>query len=375
MARDPSRPVLLAAGGTGGHLFPAESLAHELRARGVAVHLATDHRATDYGRDFPADAIHIVSSATFGDRSPVGMARSGVALVRGLVQAFGLVTRVRPAVAVGFGGYPTIPPLMAALARCVPVVVHEANAVAGRANRFLAPRATAIATSFEETGLLGAAASKAVMTGNPVRPKVVAAARPYAAADPAGAFRLLVFGGSQGARVFADLVPSAVATLDPTLAARLSVVQQARPEDVDRVRAAFAAAGVSAEVAPFFADLPERIADAHLVVCRSGASSVSELAVIGRPSILVPLPHAIDNDQKTNALELQRAGGAVMEEQAALTPDRLARLLADVAVDPARLAAMADAARAQGRPDAVKRLADLVLAVADGQAPTQSPRT
>jgi UDP-N-acetylglucosamine--N-acetylmuramyl-(pentapeptide) pyrophosphoryl-undecaprenol N-acetylglucosamine transferase len=375
MAASTPRTVLVAAGGTGGHLFPAEALAHELRARGMAVHLATDHRATDYGRDFPADAIHIVSSATFGDRSPLGMARSAFALGRGLVQAFALVTRVKPAVAIGFGGYPTIPPLMAALARRVPTVVHEANAVAGRANRFLAPKVTAIATSFETTGSLGDAAAKAVMTGNPVRPKVVAAARPYETPAPGGPLRLLVFGGSQGARIFADLAPPAVAALDPVLRTRITVVQQARPEDVDRVRGAYAAAGVSAEVSPFFADLPGRIADAHLVLCRSGASSVSELAVIGRPSILVPLPHALDNDQKSNALELERAGGAVMAEQARLTSERLAGLLAGLLADPARLAAMADAARAEGRPDAVKRLADLVLAVADGRAPTKTPRT
>ena len=182
----------------------------------------------------------------------------------------------------------------------------------------------------------------------------------------------MVFGGSQGARVFADLVPPAVERLDPALRARLSIVQQARPEDAPRVRDAYAAAGVSAVVEPFFTDLPARIADAHLVVCRSGASSVSELAVIGRPSILVPLPHAIDNDQKTNALALEAAGGAVMAEQAGLTPDRLAASVADLVGDPARLAAMAEAARRAGRPDAVKRLADLVLTVADGRSPTKT---
>ncbi len=358
--------VLIAAGGTGGHLFPAEALAHELGARGVAVHLATDHRAEGYGHAFPAVATHIVASATIAGRSPLAMAKAGLVLGRGALQSFALVTRIRPDAAVGFGGYPTIPPLLAAVARRVPTVIHEANAVAGRANRFLAPRVTAIATSFEETGLLGAAAAKAVVTGNPVRPMVVAAARPFVAPEPGGALRLLVFGGSQGARVFSELVPPAVARLAPDLRARLKVVQQARPEDVARVTAAYDGADVPAEIAPFFSDLPERIAAAHLVVCRSGASSVSELAVIGRPSVLVPLPHALDNDQKTNALELERVGGAVMAEQATLDPERLAGLLADLLGDPARLAAMAGAATALGRPDAVSRLADLVLTVAAG---------
>jgi UDP-N-acetylglucosamine--N-acetylmuramyl-(pentapeptide) pyrophosphoryl-undecaprenol N-acetylglucosamine transferase len=358
--------VLIAAGGTGGHLFPAEALAHELMARGVGVHLATDHRATTYGQDFPAQAVHIVASATFGDRSPVGLVRSGLKLAGGTVQSFGLVTRLKPAAVVGFGGYPTLPPLMAAVARRVPTVIHEANAVAGRANRFLAGRVTAIATSFETTGLLGEAAVKAVVTGNPVRPRVVAAAAPFAVPSGEGPLRLLVFGGSQGARVFADTVPPAVERLSAALRQRLSIVQQARPEDLDRVSAAYRAAGVEATVAPFFPNLPQRMAEAHLVICRSGASSVSELAVIGRPAILVPLPHALDNDQKTNALELQRVGGAVMIEQGDLSPERLADLLAELAGDPERLGAMAAAARSLARPDAVRRLADLVLHVARG---------
>lgn len=364
-----ARTVLIAAGGTGGHLFPAEALAHELRARGVAVHLATDHRATGYGQDFPADAVHVVASATFGDRSLGGLARSGLALGRGMLQSLSLIARVKPDAVIGFGGYPTLPPLYAATLRKVPTLVHEANAVAGRANRFLAPRVTAVATSFAATGLLDRAAEKLVTTGNPVRPRVIAAARPYVPPEPGGRFRLVVFGGSQGARVFAELVPPALAELPGHLRTRIDLVQQARPEDTDRVSSLLASLGVAAEVAPFFSDLPARIAAAHLVVCRSGASSVTELSVIGRPSILVPLPHALDNDQKTNALELERAGGAVMAEQKDLTPQRLAGLLADLIQAPDRLAAMASAAAAQGRPDAVKRLADLVLHVAGGGTP------
>ncbi|HUG61725.1 MAG TPA: undecaprenyldiphospho-muramoylpentapeptide beta-N-acetylglucosaminyltransferase [Methylomirabilota bacterium] len=369
-------PVLIAAGGTGGHLFPAEALAHALAARGVVVHLVTDHRATTYGKDFPAAGIHIVSSATIDRGSPIRLVRSGLALARGMVQSFALIGRLKPAVAIGFGGYPTIPPLFAAVSRGVPSVVHEANAVAGRANRYLAGKVTAVATSFETTGLLGAASAKAVWTGNPVRPIVVAAAGPYAPPEADGPFHLLVFGGSQGARVFADLVPPVLERLAPDLRARLRLVQQARPEDVERVSTACRAAAVEAVVAPFFADLPERIATAHLVVCRSGASSVTELSVIGRPSILVPLPHALDNDQKTNAVELQKAGGAVMAEQADLSPERLAGLLTELMNDPGRLAGMATAARSFARPDAVDRLADLVLDVAQGRGvPTPRKRT
>lgn len=363
------KTFLIAAGGTGGHLFPAEALAHELGARGHTVHLATDHRATDYGRDFPAAAVHIVASATFGDRSPLGLVRSALKIGRGQMQSFGLVGRLKPAAAIGFGGYPTLPPLLAATLRGVPTIVHEANAVMGRANRFLAGRVTAVATSFPETRLLGDAGSKAVMTGNPVRPKVVAAARPYETPAAGGRFRLVVFGGSQGARVFSELVPPALAAMAPDQRARLTLVQQARPEDLDRVRATYADLGVEAEILSFFTDLPERIATAHLVVCRSGASSVSELTVIGRPSILVPLPHALDADQKSNAVELERAGGAIMAEQATLTPDVLAGHLTRLMNDPAGLAAMASAAAGQGRPDAVRRLADLAEHVGAGGTP------
>jgi UDP-N-acetylglucosamine--N-acetylmuramyl-(pentapeptide) pyrophosphoryl-undecaprenol N-acetylglucosamine transferase len=364
-----TRTILIAAGGTGGHLFPAESLAYALAPRGFDVHLATDHRANNYGSEFPAKEIHIIASATFGDRSPLGLLKSAANLARGEVQSLSLVRRLDPAVTVGFGGYPTLPPLLASWLTKRPTIVHESNAVMGRANRFLASRVTAIATTFKDTGLMGSGASRAVITGNPVRPKVLAAVAPYREPAAGGKIDLLVFGGSQGARVFGELVPPALEKLPADVAARLRLVQQVRPEDMDRVGAIYARLGLDHEIAPFFTDLPARIANAHLVVCRSGASSVAELTVIGRPSILVPLPHALDNDQKTNAIGLEKAGGAIMAEQAALTPEKLAGLIADLLADPARLAAMAGAARAQGRPDAVRRLADLVEHVAAGGKP------
>jgi UDP-N-acetylglucosamine--N-acetylmuramyl-(pentapeptide) pyrophosphoryl-undecaprenol N-acetylglucosamine transferase len=265
---------------------------------------------------------------------------------------------------IGFGGYPTIPPVLAAAWRGVPSLIHDANAVIGRANRFLAPRVAAIATTFPDLfGAAPALAAKATLTGNPVRPAVAAAAAtPYPAADES--LRLLVFGGSQGARILADIVPPAIALLPSELRARLSVVQQARDEDVARVRAAYSEASVAAEVAPFFADLPARMATSHLVVSRSGASTVAELAAIGRPAILVPLPHALDQDQFANAGVLERAGGAIRIVQDTLTPRRLAGEIAGLAAAPQRLGSMAAAARSVGRLDAADRLADLVLAVA-----------
>jgi UDP-N-acetylglucosamine--N-acetylmuramyl-(pentapeptide) pyrophosphoryl-undecaprenol N-acetylglucosamine transferase len=359
-----SAPVLVAAGGTGGHLFPAEALAAALGDRGIAVHLATDRRAARFGGAFAEDAVHVVASATLRTRDPIALTRTAAMLGFGFVQAWALIGRLKPAAVIGFGGYPTIPPVLAARWRGVPSLIHDANAVIGRANRLLAPRVTAIATTFPD--MFAAApdlAAKAVLTGNPVRSAVVtAAATPYPTADDT--LRLLIFGGSQGARVMADVVPGAIGRLEPRLRSRLAVVQQAREEDLLRVREAYANASVAAEVAPFFADLPARMAASHLVISRSGASTVAELAAIGRPAILVPLPHAIDQDQFANAGMLERAGGALRIVQDAFTPQRLATEIANLAAAPQRLAAMAATARSMGRLDAADQLADLVQRVA-----------
>jgi UDP-N-acetylglucosamine--N-acetylmuramyl-(pentapeptide) pyrophosphoryl-undecaprenol N-acetylglucosamine transferase len=358
--------VLLAAGGTGGHLFPAEALSRALARRGAVVHLATDERATRYGEDFPAAAIHVIPSATLGRRNPLALARTAATLGYGFAKAYRLLGRIRPAVAVGFGGYPTLPPMLAASVRGIPTVIHDANAVMGRANRLLSRRVTAIATSFP--GVLDREpdlAAKETVTGNPLRPAVIAAAAQGYAREPAGPFNILVFGGSQGARVMAQVVPPAIELLPVALRAHLSIVQQARGEDLERVRATYAGISVAAEVAPFFSDLPQRMAAAHLVVSRSGAGAVAELAAIGRPSILVPLPHALDQDQLANASVLETAGGAILMPQSAFTTERLAQDITALAADPSRLAAMAAGAKAAGRIDAAERLADLVLRTAD----------
>ena len=357
-------PVLLAAGGTGGHLFPAEALAAALVKRGVPVHLTTDRRAARYGGAFAEDAIHVVASATLRGRNPFAYSRTATMLGVGLVQAFALIGRLRPAAVIGFGGYPTIPPVLAATWRRVPSLIHDANAVIGRANRLLAPRVTAVATTFPDV-FRGEPrlAAKATLTGNPVRPAVVAAAAtPYPAEQTP--LRLLVFGGSQGARIMADIVPAAIAQLDTALRERLAIVQQAREEDLPRVREAYARCAVAADIAPFFSDLPARMAASHLVVGRSGASTVAELAAIGRPAILVPLPHALDQDQFANAGVLEAGGGAIRLVQDMFTPERLAGEISALAAAPQRLATMAAAARSLGRLDAADRLADLVQAVA-----------
>jgi len=358
--------VLLAAGGTGGHLFPAEALAVALGKRGVAVELATDERATQYGAEFPARATHIIPSAPIRGRHPVSLVKTAAALGTGVAKALILLGRIKPAAVVGFGGYPTLPPVYAATLRRIPTVIHDANAVMGRANRLLAGRVSAIATGFP--GVVahdGKLAAKATVTGNPVRPAVIAAAQAYPALDAATPLRLLVFGGSQGARVMADIVPDAIERLAPALRARLSITQQARPEDRARVAGTYARLGVAHDVAPFFTDLPARIAASHLIVSRSGASTVAELAAIGRPALLVPLPHALDQDQLANANVLAKAGGAIVLRQDDFTPERLAAEIAALAADPAKLAAMAAGATSAGVRDAADRLADLVLRVAN----------
>jgi UDP-N-acetylglucosamine--N-acetylmuramyl-(pentapeptide) pyrophosphoryl-undecaprenol N-acetylglucosamine transferase len=355
--------VLLAAGGTGGHLFPAEALAEALAGRGVTVDLVTDARAERYGKKFPARQIHVIASETLRARNVVALARTGAVLSLALVRAAILLGRIKPAIVVGFGGYPTLAPVLAASWRRIPSIIHEQNAVMGRANKVLAPRVSAIATSFpgvldREPGL----AAKATRTGNPVRPAVIAAAAmPYPAPATDGLVRLLVFGGSQGARIMSEIVPAAIERLEQALRIRLLVAQQARAEDLAEVRDRYARLRISAEVAPFFPDLPARIAAAHLVVARSGASTVAELAAIGRPAILVPLPHALDQDQHANAGVLAQAGGAVRLQQDDFSPARLAAEIAGLAAEPRRLAAMAAAARSAGAIDAAERLADLVL--------------
>lgn len=362
-----ARPViLLAAGGTGGHLFPAEALARELNARGLRVALATDSRVTGHVAAFPAEKIYEIPSATPSRKSLPVMARAALTLARGFWRARGLMRKeLRPAVVVGFGGYPSVPPLVAAASAGARSIIHEQNAVLGRANKFLAGHVTALATGFADVGgAPEALRGRMHHVGNPVRPAVLEAAKtPMPAFAAGGTLQLLAFGGSQGARVMSDIVPAAVALLSPAQRARLHVTQQARPEDLERVRARYAEMNVAATVEPFFSDLPARIAASHLVVARSGASTVAELAVIGRPSILVPLPGSLDQDQAANAATLSAIGAAAVIPQPELTATRLHDEITARLADPALLTTAAAAARSAGIPDAASRLADLVMQV------------
>lgn len=356
-----TRPILVAAGGTGGHLFPAEALSNVLIARGYAVELVTDSRATKYGANFQARAIHQIAAATPSGGSPIAKGVALLTLARGTLTAYGLLKKIKPLALVGFGGYPTVPPVLAASFLHVPAILHEANAVMGRANRFLAPRVDAIAKGFESLGGLDAQlAAKTRLTGNPVRAAVLQAANiPFPDFED-GRLRILITGGSQGARIMSDVVPAAIALLPEERQRKLLLVQQARDEDKARVIKAYEDLGVEAEVRSFFPDLPARMAAAHLVIGRAGASTVSELAVIGRPAILVPFPHAIDQDQAANAAHLAENGVAVVVPQTRFTPQWLADALSEALNDPGDLFCRAELGKRAGIADASERLADLV---------------
>ncbi|WP_338661862.1 undecaprenyldiphospho-muramoylpentapeptide beta-N-acetylglucosaminyltransferase [Pararoseomonas sp. SCSIO 73927] len=361
-----ARPIVVAAGGTGGHFFPAEALAAALIGRGERVALMTDARSSSLNSPtFANSERFVLQGSGLAGHGVLGAAKGALALMRGTVEARRLLLDLNPAAVVGFGGYPSVPPLLAA--RLVPAsrrpmtVLHEQNAVLGRANRALSRGADLLALPFEGTARVPAGV-RAEVLGNPVRP-AIAALHGGGYAPPLDEVRILVLGGSLGARVFSDVVPAAIAALPEADRRRLRVVQQCRQEDMDRTRTAYAATGVKAELAPFFGDVAARLSAAHLVIARAGASTVAEIACAGRPSLLVPLPHAIDDHQTGNARSLSERGAAELIPQASFTPQSLAAALKKFLQAPETLDGMARAAALLGRPDAAERLADRVLSL------------
>ncbi|HWA89730.1 MAG TPA: undecaprenyldiphospho-muramoylpentapeptide beta-N-acetylglucosaminyltransferase [Rhizomicrobium sp.] len=350
--------IVLSAGGTGGHLFPAQALAGELVRRGKTIVVMTDRRGTNYAKAFPGAAIETVPSAAFSDRSIVGLMSAPFEILGGIVSAWSKLRRLKANAVIGFGGYPSLPVMIAAWLGRFPAAILEQNAVTGRANRAVMNKVQVMAAAFPIARFAPKDLSKIVLTGNPLRPEVIAlAGAPYDKPSGGGTLHLLVFGGSQGARAMSELVPAAVALLPESMRARLDIVQQCRPEDLEAVRAAYA--GVKAELASFFHDMPARMAKAHLVIARSGAGTVSELMAIGRPSILVPLPHALDDNQTPNGEILAGANAGWCVAQATLTPEKLAGMIKLAFSDPDGLAKRAANAHALARLDAVSRLADL----------------
>jgi UDP-N-acetylglucosamine--N-acetylmuramyl-(pentapeptide) pyrophosphoryl-undecaprenol N-acetylglucosamine transferase len=349
-------PILIAAGGTGGHMFPALALGRALRGRGREVALVTDNRGARY---VSGELPFTVVSAGSPSGGVLACLRGLGQLARGLAESLLALRRIRPVVAAAFGGYASVPPAIAAAANRVPLLVHEQNAVFGRANRLTARFARAVALSFDPTAEVPTRPGlQRFVTGNPTRLEF--SGSDWVAPD-ADRFRVLVLGGSQGARIFSDVVPAAVAMLPKDLRARLDLAQQCRPEDLERVRSTYSALGCAVELASFFIDVPARMAAADLLISRSGASTVAEILTLGRPSLLVPYLYAADDHQTANARALADAGAAIVIPQADLTASRLAAELAGLMREPGRLAAMAERARGLAHPDAVDRLLDAVL--------------
>lgn len=357
-----SRHIFLAAGGTGGHIFPAIAVAEELLGRGYTVSLVTDSRGTDLGRTLPDVAVHRISAS--GIRGGVLAKVSGVfSIGMGVLQARRLFSNYRPGCVVGFGGYPSVPTMVAATTRGLPTIIHEQNAVLGRANHLVSKRVSVIATSFEDTTGLGAdTLDKAIVTGNPVRAAFSAARdRAYPPVGPNGeGVKLLVLGGSQGATVFSDIVPAAIAGMPETLRRRFAITQQCRAEDIDRVRETYASVGLTPELSTFFDDVPDRMAAAHIVITRSGASTVAELAEAGRPAILVPYPHATDDHQTANARSVDDKGAGWLIPHDGFTPEALTMHLERFVNHPGVLTDAAAAAHASGGRHAAAALVDEV---------------
>ena len=352
--------AVLAAGGTGGHMFPAQALAEELTRRGWRVVLATDERGALYADKFPAEHRISLPAATFKTGDVVGAIAAGWTILQGVMQARTAFKVLDPQVVIGFGGYPSLPALLAALWAKRPTIIHEQNAVLGRVNRFLADKVDVVACAFPTLEkATPRVRARAQVVGNPVRPEIRALYdQPYE--PPTGEIRILVTGGSQGARLLSELTPLALANLPESLRVKLSVQQQTRRENLEEAIRVYKNAVVPAEIAPFFRDMASRLARAHLVIGRAGASTCCELAVAGRPSVLIPLKTAMDDHQTYNAKLLADAGGAEVAAEDVLTLEVFTKALTRLLSDPQRLARMAEAARSVAVPDAAERLADLV---------------
>ncbi|MEQ8227880.1 MAG: undecaprenyldiphospho-muramoylpentapeptide beta-N-acetylglucosaminyltransferase [Rhodospirillales bacterium] len=354
--------AVLAAGGTGGHVFPAEALAAELAGRGYRLALITDRRGGGFGGALAELETHHIRAGGIAGKRFTARLESVFELGLGTLQARSLLAKLKPDAVVGFGGYASVPTMMAATWGGYATAIHEQNAVLGRANRLLATRVRRIATSIDGTQMVpDAAKDKIRLTGMPVRPAVLAAGdTAYDEINDNAPLNLLITGGSQGARVLSDVVPAALAQLPEKLRKRLNVTQQCRVEDLDRVQGVYGDAGISANLASFFDDIPQRLAAAHLLIARAGASTVAEMTAIGRPAILVPYPHAIDNHQFANAQAVDEAGAGWLMAEDVFTADRLAGRLTSLFENPRHLAHAARASKRIGRPDAAHALADMV---------------
>ena len=347
--------IVLSTGGTGGHLFPAQALAGELVKRGREIVVMTDARFANYATHFPGARIATVPS------SPFNAVTAPFKIAAGIAVAMLKLRKLKPAAVIGFGGYPSVPVMLAASWLHLPTAIIEQNAVVGRANRLVMNKVKRVAAAFPIARFAPRDVAKVILTGNPLRPEVEALwGAPYKVAEAGGPIRLLVFGGSQGARAMSEIVPAALTRLPHEMKLRLSVVQQCRPEDIETVREIYKNAEIRATLESFFDDLPRRMAETHLVIARSGAGTVAELMAIGRPAVLVPLPGALDDNQAPNAQILSNAGAGWTVRQRDLSPDYLSQMLIGIFEDPIALAGVAAKAHALAVPHAAQNLADMV---------------
>ena len=355
------RHFVLAAGGTGGHMMPAHALAVELMARGHHVALITDERGAKIPDLFEGVDVHIMPAGRLGG-GPVGWVRAARSIWAGRAMALRLFDSFRPTAVIGFGGYPALPALMAAFKAGIPTAIHEQNAVLGRVNRLVARKVDVIALGFPNAQRLKRGhKAKTHVVGNPVRPEVLALRdQPYPAIDAEGVLRVMVIGGSQGASILSEIVPDGLAMLPPSLKRRLQVTQQCRAEDIEVVRKRYVELKIPADLATYMNDIPERLAWTHIMIARSGASTIAELTAAGRPAILIPLPSATDDHQTFNAAELVEAGGARVITQRNFSPVELAKQMQKLGLETEGLIAAAKRAWQCGRPHAAKDLADLV---------------
>jgi len=368
--------IVLAAGGTGGHVFPAEALAQELSERGCRLALITDRRGGDLGGRLGELETHRVRAGGIAGKGPMARVMSAGEIAFGTLQSRQLLKKLRPSVVVGFGGYASVPTMLAATHSSIRTAIHEQNAVLGRANRLLASKVQKIATSYDKVSHIPEAAlERVVYTGMPVRAAVKDLQDlPYPALSDVDPFRILVFGGSQGASIFSRIVPQALERLDDAHRERINIVQQCRSEDYAGLRAAYDRMGLPAEIAKFFKDIPERIAASHLVISRSGASTIAELTTLGRPAILVPYPHAIDDHQAANAHAVDEVGGGWLIPDEAFTAESLAHRLRTLLEMPRTLQNAAEAAKRAGRSEAGAALADLVMDLVPGNGSHEDRR-
>jgi UDP-N-acetylglucosamine--N-acetylmuramyl-(pentapeptide) pyrophosphoryl-undecaprenol N-acetylglucosamine transferase len=361
---------VLAAGGTGGHMIPAHALAAELKGRGHGVLLITDERGARFPGLFEGMPVHILPAGRLGG-GPIGWLKAAGSVLKGRGEAKRLYREHTPDAVVGFGGYPAFPSLLAASALKIPTVIHEQNAVMGRVNRLLAGEAEAIGTAYDQIDRLKPRyAGKVALVGNPVREEIARLGElPFPSFDEVAPLKILVTGGSQGATILSQVVPAGLGMLEPSLRRRLQVVQQCRPDDIERVRSQYVELGIPAEVMTYIEDMATKLADAHLMIGRAGASTIAELTAAGRPAILIPFAAATDDHQTANAREMVKAGGARAIAQANFTPDVLARQIEALAMDPIALNNAAARALSVGRPHAARDLADLVERIGNGVAP------